>query len=120
MEEVRLRTAAGNDRTATYADMFAALGAEPRLRILRVLLAAHPEGLVVGEIQNELDIAPSTLSHHLDKLKHEDLITVRRESTFLRCAANTTALEGLLVFLYAECCTHNKAIKPAEITQLCK
>ncbi len=108
------------DRTAGYADMFAALGAEPRLRILRLLLAAHPDGLVVGEIQSELDIAPSTLSHHLDKLKNEDLITVRRESTFLRYAANTTTLEDLLGFLYAECCTRNKAVKPAKITQICK
>jgi len=109
-----------SDRTANYADMFAALGAEPRLRILRALLAAHPEGMVVGEIQDELGIAASTLSHHLDKLKNEDLIAVRRESTFLRYTANTKALEELLGFLYAECCTRNKAIKPAKITQLCK
>jgi DNA-binding transcriptional ArsR family regulator len=108
------------DQTAPYADMFAALGAEPRLRILRTLLAAHPDGMVVGEIQSELDIAPSTLSHHLEKLKNEDLITVRRESTFLRYTANTAVLEQLLAFLYAECCTRNKAIKPATITQLCR
>lgn len=87
------------DRTARYADMFAALGAEPRLRILRALLAAHPDGMVVGEIQTELGIAASTLSHHLDKLKNEDLVTVRRESTFLRYRANTAALEELPGFL---------------------
>lgn len=116
----RLKITADLDRTAAYADMFAALGAEPRLRILRTLLAAHPDGMVVGEIQNELGIAASTLSHHLDKLKNEDLITVRRESTFLRYAANTAALEELLGFLYAECCTRNKAIKPSKITQMCK
>lgn len=120
MEALRLKAAGETDRTATYADMFAALGAEPRLRILRVLLAAHPNGMVVGEIQNELEIAPSTLSHHLEKLKNEDLITVRRESTFLRYTANTTALEELLGFLYAECCTRNKAIKPTKITQICR
>jgi ArsR family transcriptional regulator len=108
------------DRTAAYADMFAALGAEPRLRILRTLLAAHPDGMVVGEIQNELNIAASTLSHHLDKLRNEDLIAVRRESTFLRYSANTVALQELLGFLYAECCTRNKAIKPYKIIQLCK
>src|SRR5580698_10208538 len=108
------------DRTAHFADMFAALGAEPRLRILRALLAAHPEGMVVGEIQSELGIAASTLSHHLDKLKNEDLIAVRRESTFLRYTANTVALEELLGFLYAECCTRNRAIKPAKITQICR
>jgi len=120
MEASRGKASAGADRTPAYADMFAALGAEPRLRILRLLLAAHPEGMVVGEIQDELGIAASTLSHHLEKLKNEDLIVVRRESTFLRYTANTAVLEELLGFLYAECCTRNKAIKPAKITQLCK
>ena len=72
METSRLKRPPEIDRTAAYADMFAALGAEPRLRILRVLLAAHPEGMVVGEIQNELGIAASTLSHHLEKLKRRE------------------------------------------------
>ena len=117
--EVTRKALPDADRTANYADMFAALGAEPRLRILRALLSAHPEGMVVSEIQSEVAIAPSTLSHHLEKLKNEELITVRRESTFLRYSANTKALEELLAFLYAECCTRNKAIKPAKITRIC-
>ena len=96
------------------ADMFSAIGAEPRLRILRLLLSAHPEGLVVGDIGGELDIPSSTLSHHLEKLKNEDLVRVRREGTFLWYSANTEALQDLLSFLYAECCTRNKAIEPAE------
>jgi ArsR family transcriptional regulator, arsenate/arsenite/antimonite-responsive transcriptional repressor len=120
MESSQRQPPADAGRTTAYADMFAALGAEPRLRIVRALLAAHPDGMVVGEIQSELDIAPSTLSHHLEKLKNERLISVRRESTFLRYTANTAALEELLGFLYAECCTRNKAIKPAKITQICR
>src|SRR3974390_2005051 len=107
------------EEVARYADMFAALGAEPRLRIVRLLLAAHPEGLVVGEIGSELGIPPSTLSHHLDKLKNEGLVSVRRESTFLRCTANTIALQELVGFLFAECCTGNEAIRPEEITCAC-
>jgi DNA-binding transcriptional ArsR family regulator len=105
--------------TARFADMFGALGAEPRLRIVRLLLAAHPEGLVVGEIGSELGIPASTLSHHLDKLKNEGLVSVRRESTFLRCTANTAALEEIVRFLFAECCTRNKAIRPEAITCAC-
>ena len=108
------------EETARYADMLAALGAEPRLRIVRLLLAAHPEGMVVGEIGSELGIPPSTLSHHLDKLKNEGLVAVRRESTFLRYTANTTALQELLQFLYSECCTRNKALKPQDIVHFCK
>jgi DNA-binding transcriptional ArsR family regulator len=105
---------------ARYADMLSAMGTEPRLRILRLLLSAHPEGLVVGDIQTELSIPNSTLSHHLEKLKNKDLVRVRRDSTFLWYTANTQALEELLGFLYAECCTRNKAVKPEAIVQLCK
>ena len=103
-----------------YADMFAALGTEARLQILRLLLSAHPDGLVVGEIQEETGMPGSTLSHHLEKLKNEELVSVEREGTFLRYRANTQALEQLLGFLYAECCTRNKAIAPKRIVALCK
>jgi ArsR family transcriptional regulator, arsenate/arsenite/antimonite-responsive transcriptional repressor len=108
------------EQVAKFADMFSAMGTEPRLRIMQLLLSAHPEGLVVGEIQKELDIPNSTLSHHLDKLKSEDLVKVRRESTFLHFTANTDALQELLQFLYAECCTRNKALEPQSIIQICK
>jgi DNA-binding transcriptional ArsR family regulator len=108
------------ERVAKYADMFSAMGIEPRLRIMQLLLSAHPGGLVVGEIQEELDIPNSTLSHHLDKLRNEELVRVRRESTFLRYTANTEALQELLQFLYAECCTRNQAVRPEQIVQLCK
>lgn len=103
-----------------YADMFAALGAEPRLRIVRLLLSAHPDGLVVGEIQFETGIVGSTLSHHLEKLKNDDLVIAEREKAFIRYRANTPALEELLGFLYAECCTRNKAVEPKRIVALCK
>ena len=93
---------------------------EDREHVLPLLLSAHPEGLVVGEIQEELDIPNSTLSHHLEKLKSEGLVNVRRESTYLRYTANTEALQELLGFLYSECCTRNKALKPEKIIQICK
>ncbi len=108
------------EQVTTYADMFSAMGTEARLRIMQLLLSAHPEGLIVGEIQEELDIPNSTLSHHLDKLRNESLVNVQRESTFLRYTANTETLQELLQFLYSECCTRNKAVKPQAIIQLCK
>jgi DNA-binding transcriptional ArsR family regulator len=98
-----------------FADMLSAMGAEPRLRILRLLLSAHPDGMVVGEIGEELEIPNSTLSHHLEKLKNEDLITVQREGTFLRYTASTAVLEELLGFLFAECCTRNKVVEPQKV-----
>jgi len=114
------QVAKSSDKVAKLADMLSAMGSEPRLRIMQLLLSAHPDGLVVAEIQDELEIPNSTLSHHLEKLKNEDLITVRRESTFLRYTANTEALQELLQFLYAECCTLNKALKPEDVIQICK
>jgi ArsR family transcriptional regulator len=103
------------EEVTRFADMFAAMGSEPRLRIVRLLLSAHPEGMFVGDIADELEITPSTLSHHLDKLKNEDLVLVKREGTFLRYTANTKALEDVLGFLYAECCTRNKAVEPKKV-----
>lgn len=97
------------------AEMFAAMGTESRLRIMQLLLSAHPDGMVVGEIQEKLGISPSNLSHHLDKLKSEELVRVTREGTYLRYSANTAALQELLGFLYAECCTRNRAIEPRRI-----
>jgi len=108
------------DQVTKYADRFSAMGTEPRLRIMQLLLSAHPEGMVVGEIQDELGIPNSTLSHHLEKLKSEDLVRVQRESTFLRYTANTQALQELLQFLYAECCTRNQAVKPKDIVSICR
>ena len=95
--------------------MFSAMGTEARLRILRLLLSAHPDGMVVGEVAEKLVIPTSTLSHHLDKLKNENLVQVQREGTFLRYTANTDALQELLGFLYAECCTRNKAVAPDKV-----
>ena len=96
------------------------MGTESRLRIMQLLLSAHPDGLVVGEIGNELEIPSSTLSHHLEKLKNEDLVKVRREGTFLWYSANIEVLQELLGFLYAECCTRNKAIEPKNFISICK
>ena len=102
-----------------FADMFAALGTEQRLEIVRRLLAAHPDGLVAGEIQQELGLPASTLSHHLDRLKNEQLVEATREGVYLRYRARTDTLRELLGFLYAECCTRNQAIRPEDVTTCC-
>lgn len=103
------------DPVTRYADMLAAMGTEPRLRIVRLLLAAHPAGLIAGDISSELEIAPSTLSHHLDRLRREGIVHVQRTGTFQRYTASTEALEDLLRFLFAECCTRCCVVDPARI-----
>ena len=108
-----MKRAAG--QVVRYAEMLAALGAEPRLRIMRLLLSAHPDGMVVGDIQSELRIPNSTLSHHLEKLRNRGLVRVRRDRQFLWYAANSEALREILNFLYAECCTRSRAVQPEDI-----
>ncbi len=103
-----------------FADMLAALGTEPRLHITQLLLTAHPEGMVASEIQSELGVSAPALSHHLEKLKHEGVVAVKREGTFLRYTVRTEALQELLTFLFAECCARTGAVKPDEIIRICK
>jgi ArsR family transcriptional regulator, arsenate/arsenite/antimonite-responsive transcriptional repressor len=107
-----------DEQISRFADMFSAIGTDARLRIMRLLLSAHPDGMVVSEIGTELGIPASTLSHHLEKLKHEKLAMVHREGTYLRYSANADALRELLAFLYAECCTRSKAVLPEKIVRL--
>jgi len=114
-----LRTQKTDEKVIRFADMFSAMGTEPRLRIMRILLSAYPDGMIAGNLSRELGIAASNLSHHLDKLKNEDLIKVRREGTYLWYSANAEALQQLLSFLYAECCTRNKAVEPKAVSRLC-
>ncbi len=114
-----MNPATQDDPVPRYADVFAALGTEPRLRILRLLLAAHPRGLFAGEIQSALGIPASTLSHHLDKLKHERLVRVRRSGTFLRYTADTDTLREVVTFLYSECCGRGRQTELGDIAQLC-
>jgi ArsR family transcriptional regulator, arsenate/arsenite/antimonite-responsive transcriptional repressor len=102
-----------------YAQMLSALGTEPRLRIMRLLLSAHPDGMIVMDIQAELEIPGSTLSHHLEKLKNIGLANVQREHTCLCYSANTEALAELLSFLYQECCSKSGAVKAEKMFQKC-
>ena len=115
---MKVKNYPNEEQIMRYADMFAAMGTEARLRIMRLLLSAHPEGMIVGDIQAELGIPNSTLSHHLEKLRSEGLVSVRRHGSFLWHTADTDALQKLLAFLFAECCTRNKAIKVERIVRI--
>lgn len=81
-----------------------ALGNPTRLRIYRALVRAGDGGLSVGRLQSKLDVAPSTLSHHLKSLIIVGLIGQERQGTTLVCRANYAVMEGLVAFLVAECC----------------
>lgn len=76
--------------------------------------------MVAGEIQEELGIPASTLSHHLEKLRQVGLVDTRRAGTFLWYTANTDALREVLGFLYEECCTRNHVVPAEAIVQISK
>lgn len=94
---------------ARYARMLKALGTEPRLRLVRLLLSAHPRGMTPSELAAQLGVPNSTLSHYLDALKSNDLLRVRRQGTFLWYTANDELLQQLFRFLYEECCRGGRA-----------
>jgi DNA-binding transcriptional ArsR family regulator len=103
-----------------FADILAALGTEPRLRIIYHLLRAHPEGMVAGEIQSELGMQPSAVSHHLEKLKNEDLVQVQREGSYLRYTANPGVLQDLLTFLFSQCCAGTGVVRAENVLKVCQ
>ncbi|MCW5976824.1 MAG: helix-turn-helix transcriptional regulator [Bryobacteraceae bacterium] len=103
-----------------FADILAALGTEPRLRIVYHLLRSHPDGMFAGEIQNELGMQPSAVSHHLEKLKHEDLVRVEREGTYLRYTANPDVLQDLLTFLFSQCCAGAGVVPADRVFRICQ
>ncbi len=107
-----------NKDTAHYADVFAALGSEPRLDIMRLLFAAFPAGMNVGDLQTQLKIPNSTLSHHLEKLRVEGLVTVQRDRQFLWYSANVEAIEALLTFLYNGCSVRNRISRTEQTDQV--
>jgi ArsR family transcriptional regulator, arsenate/arsenite/antimonite-responsive transcriptional repressor len=89
-----------------------ALGNPTRLRIYRALVRAGDAGMPVGKLQTKLDVAPSTLSHHLKSLLIVGLIRQERQSTTLICKANYDVMRSLVDFLVAECCA-DSACAPA-------
>lgn len=97
---------------ADAAARLEALGNPTRLAIFRVLVRAGDSGMPVGLIQERLDLAASTLSHHLKSLLIVDLISQERESRTLICRANYLAMRGLVDFLVAECCADSGPAGP--------
>jgi DNA-binding transcriptional ArsR family regulator len=76
--------------------------------------------MVAGEIQNELGMQPSAVSHHLEKLKNEDLVHVQREGSYLRYTANPDVLQDLLTFLFSQCCSGTGILRPERVFKVCQ
>ena len=87
------------------ANRLAELGNTTRLAIFRYLVKAGHEGVPVGQIQKELEVPGSTLSHHISRLVRVGLIRQVRESNVLYCLPQYEVLTELIDFLQSECCT---------------
>lgn len=87
-----------------HAAQLAALGHPLRLAVLRKVIQGARTGVPVGEIQEKVDIPPSTLSHHLKVLSDAGLLSRRTEGTFVYCTADYAALKKLTDFLWENCC----------------
>lgn len=93
---------------------FSALGQEHRLRIVRALVTAGPDGLAAGVLGTTVGVPGNNMSFHLKELSHAGLIQSRREGKSVIYKADFPALSGLIQFLMRDCCQgHPEVCAPA-------
>ena len=97
----------------------AALAQDTRLAIFRLLVVQGPQGMAVGKIAEQLQVAPATLSFHLKELCNSGLIQARQESRFIYYSADFAAMTALLGFLSENCCNGNRCDASAAAAQPC-
>lgn len=93
------------------AALMAQFGNETRLKIVRLLVEAGVSGLPVGEIQRELSIPGSTLSHHISHLRHAGLVSQTRQSTTLNCCVEFSKIDAIVRFLTDQCCVRGGRVR---------
>jgi len=96
----------------TAAQRLAELGNSTRLKIVRLLVQAGPEGLPIGEMQSRLDVPASTLAFHLRGLVTAGLVQQRKEGRVVRCTPNYAAIDETLAFVKQNCCAGFSAEEP--------
>lgn len=101
------------------AAQLAELGHSTRLAIFRILVRAGQTGISVGEIQHQLNIPGSTLSHHLSRMSKVGLMQQTRDGRTLWCRLEFVAMSQLLEFLYAECCIADQTATTASSCDKC-
>ena len=97
-------------RNEYFAGMLKALGSEPRLRVVRLLIQHGDAGCCVTDIQKEIDCAASTLSHHLETLSRFGLINSRKDAQWIFYSVNFDVLKELFNFLWQDCCSRSSQL----------
>lgn len=87
------------------------LGHPARLKVFRLLIRHGEAGLTVGDIQQRLDIAATTLNHHLEHLIKGQWIRKQRDGREVYCIADFKRMDGLIKFLMDDCCIDEDAAR---------
>jgi ArsR family transcriptional regulator len=99
---------------------FGALSQETRLRIIRALVIAGPDGMAAGAVADKVEVSATNVSFHLKELERAGLVTQQRASRSIIYTASYDALGGLVRFLMEDCCVGNPDIcAPAREVAAC-
>lgn len=98
---------------------FGALSQETRIRLLRLLVVAGPDGIAAGALAEQLEVSPSNISFHLKELERADLVSSRRESRSIVYSAAYKSLTSLIRFLMEDCCSGRTEICGPALTPAC-
>ncbi|RWB66216.1 metalloregulator ArsR/SmtB family transcription factor [Mesorhizobium sp.] len=100
---------------------FGALAQETRLRLLRLLVVAGPDGIAAGSLAQQIEVSPSNVSFHLKELERAGLVTQRRDARSIVYSAEYEAMSGLIRFLMEDCCSGRPEIcAPALAAPCCQ
>ena len=102
-----------DERQALIA--FGAMSQETRLKIVRLLVKAGPDGMAAGNIAEAAGVSASNVSFHLKELERGGLVAARRDSRSIVYSAEFQALSGLIRFLMEDCCAGNPEIGRAHV-----
>ncbi|MGN6113260.1 MAG: ArsR/SmtB family transcription factor [Luteimonas sp.] len=91
-----------------------ALSHESRLAAFRALVQAGPDGLSVGELRAQLQLAPATLTAHLNVLRAAGMVQDQREGRVIRVRADYPRMDALLAYLTENCCAGTAGCGPTQ------
>lgn len=83
---------------------FSALSQKTRLDVFRLLINAGANGLLAGELGEQLDVKQNTMSANLTVLLNAGLVRNERQGRTIRYFAEFDTLQKLLGFLMEDCC----------------